>query len=136
LDVPALSDQLTGVAVTMSKRLGSDDVRCSTQIDYLQGEMISGTRLRPRRSSRSAPGFGCGGGGLVEPDRPVREYLFRPGLAIIGAFTSVLRRVVAFVSRDATHLAAGDVDHRRVGRVVRARQDRAWPCAVRPGPGG
>ena len=33
LGVPALSDQLAAVAVTMGERLGSDGARCSTQID-------------------------------------------------------------------------------------------------------
>jgi hypothetical protein len=33
MGVPALSDQLGAVAVTMGERFGSDDARCSTQID-------------------------------------------------------------------------------------------------------
>ena len=33
LGVSALSDQLAARAVTMGERLGSDDARCSTQID-------------------------------------------------------------------------------------------------------
>lgn len=89
--------------------------------DYLQGEMISSTHLRPRRSSRSAPCLAADGGGSSSA---VASRLFpswfrsdRVDLAATRAFTSVPRRVVAFGPRDAEHLAVGCVDHRRAGGV-------------------
>jgi hypothetical protein len=84
--------------------------------------MISSTRLRPRRSSRSAPCLAADGGGsssaAASPLFPSWFRSDRVDLATTRAFTSVPRRVVAFVPRDAEHLAAGCVDHRRVGWVV------------------
>ena len=84
--------------------------------------MISSTRLRPRRSSRSAPWLAADGGGsssaAASPLFPSWFRSDRVDLATTRAFTSVPRRVVAFVPRDAEHLAAGCVDHRRVGWVV------------------
>jgi hypothetical protein len=48
LGVPALSDQLAAVAVTMGERLGSDGARCSTQIaeSARLGAMLSRPRSR------------------------------------------------------------------------------------------
>jgi hypothetical protein len=96
--------------------------RCNAgAADCLQGEMISSTGLRPRRSSRSAPCLAADGGGsssaAASPLFPSWFRSDRVDLAATGALTSVPRRVVAFVPRDAEHLAVGCVDHRRAGGV-------------------
>ena len=78
LDIPALSDQLAAVAVTMGERLGSDDAWCSTQI-------AESGRLRSASAMRATPcrsaGYGTGSGGVARIVRVKLPVSFRHSFA-------------------------------------------------------